>query len=198
MIFHEEDYNRANIILFIDNQCGLQALLNYIFIYTFNWLGTTLYFIINNISEIKTIDQCRQEKDICICWPLFSLLFRLINLDDKSLVGILLTKTFIIDNRLLILYEQFNHILQMYLTLKLRLLGTDETISEDLCRILLHTFTADCFPLKNIELHKSRYVMKINLLDYFYSIFFEKNPSCRFEHRLNTLTKFILKILTSV
>ncbi|CAF1534132.1 unnamed protein product [Adineta steineri] len=96
MIFHEEDYNKANIILLIDNQCGLQALFSYIFIDTFNqmqfyhivlksnsiytdtgmstsniyllnlfkhpitsWLGTTPYFIINNISEIKTIDQCR-------------------------------------------------------------------------------------------------------------------------------------------
>ncbi|CAF0824622.1 unnamed protein product [Adineta steineri] len=38
----------------------------------------------------------------------------------------------------------------MYLTLKTRLLDTDETISEDLCRILLHKFIADYFPSKNL------------------------------------------------
>ncbi|CAF0966737.1 unnamed protein product [Adineta steineri] len=92
----------------------------------------------------------------------------------------------------------------MYLTLKTRLLDTDETISEDLCRILLHKFIADYFPSKNqiyenkILLLISRYVMKINLLDYFYSILFGKNPSFRFEYRFNALEKFVLKVLTSV
>ncbi|CAF1392236.1 unnamed protein product [Adineta steineri] len=171
-----------------------------------SWLGTTPHFIINNIGEIKTIDQCRsivsfltivldlcsKEKDIrqqygrqfvdgiYTCWPLFSLLYRSINLDDKLLIVTLLTKTFIIDSRLLILHEQFQHISQMYLSLlidkqlnltfKTRLLDllpffasldTDEDLSEDkrkkwsddFCRTL-HTFTADCFPLKSTEFHK--------------------------------------------
>ncbi|CAF0726266.1 unnamed protein product [Adineta steineri] len=62
------------------------------------------------------------------------------------------------------LYEQFNPILQIYLSLlidkqlnlifKTLLLDTDNGISEDVCRIL-HTFAADCFPLKSTELHKS-------------------------------------------
>src|SRR5579871_4233950 len=88
-----------------------------------SWLGTTPHFIINNVGEIKTIDQCRpvvaflttvldlcsREKDIrqqygrqfvdgiYTCWPQFSSLYHSINLDDKLLIVTLLTKTFIID-----------------------------------------------------------------------------------------------------
>jgi DNA-dependent protein kinase catalytic subunit len=171
-----------------------------------SWLGTTPHFIINNVGELKTIEQCRsvvsfltivldlcsREKDlrqqygrqfidgIYTCWPLFSCLSRSINLDDKLLIITLLTKTFIIDSRVLISHEEFDHISQMYLlllidkqlnlTFKARLLDllpffasldTDEDIeetkrkkwSDDLCRTL-HIFTADCFPLKSTEFHK--------------------------------------------
>jgi DNA-dependent protein kinase catalytic subunit len=171
-----------------------------------SWLGTTPHFIINNVGEIKTVDQCRpvvsfltiildlcsREKDIrqqygrqfvdgiYMCWPLFSPLSRSTKLDDKLLIVTLLTKTFIIDSRLLILHEQFDLIAHMYLSLlidkqlnltfKTRLLDllpffasldTDEDMSEekrkkwsdDLCRTL-HTFTADCFPLKSTEFSK--------------------------------------------
>jgi hypothetical protein len=170
-----------------------------------SWLGTTPHFIINNVGEINTTDQCRpivsfltivldlcsREKDIrqqygrqfvdgiYTCWLQFSPLYRSINLDDKLLIVTLLTKTFIIDSRLLITHEQFHQISQMYLTLlidkqlnltfKTRLLDllpffasldTDEDMpedkrkkwSDDLCRTL-HIFTADCFPLKSTEFH---------------------------------------------
>ena len=273
-----------------------------------SWLGTTPHFIINNIGEITTIDQCRvvisffiivldlcsREKDIrqqygrqfvdgiYTCWPLFSLLYRSTNIDDKLLIVTLLTKTFIIDSRLLILHEQFDHICQMYLSLlidkqlnltfKIRLLDllpffasldTDDDLIEDKrkkwsdnFRRTLHTFTADCFPLKSTEFRKgtqeyhdyqgairkilsalelssssillelliwmlcceqhhifedeiltsiNRYIIKLNdhdkqmnLLDYIYSILFDKNPLFRLEHRLNALDKFILNVLTSV
>ncbi|CAM4805641.1 unnamed protein product [Rotaria magnacalcarata] len=243
MITHGEDFDRANIVLTIDNQRGLQALFDYIIYlgikpnevlpYFFrsnrihsdsgmatvgtylltlfkhqitNWLGTTPHFIINNIGEIKTVDECRlivsflttvldlcsRDKDIrqqygrqfvdgiYTCWPLFVLLYRSTNIDDKLLILTLLTKTFIIDSRLLIAHEQFDHVSQMYLSLlidkqlnltfKTRLLDllpffasldTDEDLSEDrrkkwsddLCRTL-HTFTADCFPLKSTEFRK--------------------------------------------
>ncbi|CAF3649152.1 unnamed protein product [Adineta steineri] len=69
---------------------------------------------------------------------------------------------------------------------------------------ITYTFTADCFPLKNhifendFFLLINRYVIKINLRNYFYLIFFGKNPSFRFKHGLNALEIFILKILTSV
>jgi hypothetical protein len=171
-----------------------------------SWLGTTPHFIINNVGEIKTIDQCRsivsfltivldlcsREKDIrqqygrqfvdgiYTCWSLFSLLYRSINLDDKLLIVTLLTKTFIIDSRLLILHEQFDQISQMYLSLlidkqlnltfKTRLLDllpffasldTDDDMTEDKRQKwsdefsrTLHIFTADCFPLKSTEFHK--------------------------------------------
>jgi hypothetical protein len=172
-----------------------------------SWLGTTPHFIINNIGELKTIEQCRsvvsfltivldlcsREKDIrqqfgrqfvdgiYTCWPLFSSLSRSINLDDKLLIVTLLTKTFIIDSRLLISHEQFEQISQMYLlllidkqlnlTFKIRLLDllpffasldTDNELTEhqrrkwsdDFSRTL-HTFTADCFPLKSTEFHKN-------------------------------------------
>jgi DNA-dependent protein kinase catalytic subunit len=171
-----------------------------------SWLGTTPHFIINNVGELKTVEQCRpvvsfltivldlcsREKDIrqqygrqfvdgiYTCWPLFTSLSRSINLDDKLLIVTLLTKTFIIDSRLLISHEQFESISQMYLSLlidkqfnltfKIRLLDllpffasldTDDELSEDkrrkwsddFCRTL-HTFTADCFPLKSTEFHK--------------------------------------------
>ncbi|CAF3812228.1 unnamed protein product [Rotaria sordida] len=243
MITHEEDCDKANIVLTIDNQRGLQALFDYIIYlgikpnevlpYFFqsnrihtdsgmatvgtyllalfkhqitSWLGTTPHFIINNIGEIKTIEQCRlivsfliivldlcsREKDlrqqcgrqfvdgIYTCWSLFILLYRSINIDDKLLIVTLLTKTFIIDSRLLITHEEFDHISQMYLSLlidqqlnltfKTRLLDllpffasldNDEDLledkrkkwSDDLCRTL-HIFTADCFPLKSTEFHK--------------------------------------------
>ena len=273
-----------------------------------SWLGTSPHFIINNIGDIRTVDQCRsvvsflaivldlcsREKDIrqqygrqfidgiYTCWPLFSPLSRSNSLDDKLLIVTLLTKTFIIDSRLLISHEQFPSISQMYLSLlidkqvnltfKTRLLDllpffasldTDESMfeeqrrkwSDDLCRTL-HTFTADCFPLKSTEFRKgtqeyhdyqgairkilsalelsssfilfelliwllsceerhifeeeilssiSRYISKLNdstkqmnLLEYIQSILFGQNPLFRFEHRLNALEKFILKILTSV
>ncbi|CAF1068217.1 unnamed protein product [Adineta steineri] len=85
MILHEEDYDKANIILIFGNQCDLQALLDYItYLYTpsnevlpysgmstisiyllnlfkhpiISWLDIKPHFIINDISEIKTIDQC--------------------------------------------------------------------------------------------------------------------------------------------
>ncbi|CAF3970362.1 unnamed protein product [Rotaria sp. Silwood2] len=213
MITHEEYCDKANIVLVIDNQRGLQALFDYIIYlgikpnevlpYFFqstrihtdsgmatvgtylltlfkhqitSWLGTSPHFIINNIGEIKTVDQCRlivsfltivldlcsREKDIrqqCgrqfvdgiyTCWPLFILLYRSTNIDDKLLILTLLTKTFIIDSRLLILHEQFDNISQMYLSLlidkqlnltfKTRLLDllpffasldTDEDLKED-------------------------------------------------------------------
>ncbi|CAF4567980.1 unnamed protein product, partial [Rotaria sp. Silwood1] len=171
-----------------------------------SWLGTTPHFIINNIGEIKTVEQCRlivsflsvvldlcsREKDIrqqygrqfvdgiYTCWSLFVPLYRSTNIDDKLLIVTLLTKTFIIDSRLLIKHEQFDHISQMYLSLlidkqlnltfKTRLLDllpffasldTDDDLNEDkrkkwsddFCRTL-HTFTADCFPLKSTEFHK--------------------------------------------
>ncbi|UJR22353.1 hypothetical protein I4U23_025415 [Adineta vaga] len=243
MITREEECDKANIILTIDNQRGLQALFDYIIYlgikpnevlpyffqshrihtdsgmatigtYLLNlfkhqitsWLGTTPHFIINNVGDIKTVDQCRsvvsfltivldlcsREKDIrqqygrqfvdgiYTCWPLFTPLYRSLNLDDKLLIVTLLTKTFIIDSRLLIVHEQFDHISQMYLnllidkqlnlTFKIRLLDllpffasldTDEDMSEEkrkkwsdeLCRTL-HTFTADCFPLKSTEFRK--------------------------------------------
>ena len=243
MITHEEDCDKANIVLTIDNQRGLQALFEYIIYlgikpnevlaYFFqshrihtdsgmstigtylltlfkhqitSWLGTTPHFIINNIGQLSTIEQCRsvvsfltiildlcsREKDlrqqygrqfidgIYTCYPLFSLLSRSTNLDDKLLIVTLLTKTFIIDSRLLINHEQFDQISQIYLSLlidkqlnltfKTRLLDllpffasldTDEEIpedkrkkwSEDFSRTL-HTFTADCFPLKSTEFHQ--------------------------------------------
>ena len=259
MITHEEDCDKANIVLTIDNQRGLQALFEYIIYlgikvnylssifriyfsrsqpnevlpYFFQsnrihtdsgmstvgtylltlfkhqitgWLGTTPHFIINNVGELRTVEECRsvvaflttvldlcsREKDIrqqfgrqfvdgiYTCWPLFSSLSRSVNLDDKLLIVTLLTKTFIIDSRLLISHEQFDQISQMYLSLlmdkqlnltfKTRLLDllpffasldTDEDMSEDrrrkwsddLCRTL-HTFTADCFPLKSTEFRK--------------------------------------------
>ncbi|CAF1400590.1 unnamed protein product [Adineta steineri] len=86
MIIYEEHYNKVNIILIIDNQCGLQALFDYVIYlciqlnevllysgtstmstYLLNvfkhpitsWLSTISHFNINNIDEIKTIDQCR-------------------------------------------------------------------------------------------------------------------------------------------
>ncbi|CAF4915020.1 unnamed protein product, partial [Rotaria sp. Silwood1] len=243
MITHEEDFDKANLVLTIDNQRGLQALFDYIIYlgikpnevlpYFFqsnrihtdsgmatvgtylltlfkhqitSWLGTTPHFIINNIGEIKTVEQCRlivsflsvvldlcsREKDIrqqygrqfvdgiYTCWSLFVPLYRSTNIDDKLLIVTLLTKTFIIDSRLLIKHEQFDHISQMYLSLlidkqlnltfKTRLLDllpffasldTDDDLNEDkrkkwsddFCRTL-HTFTADCFPLKSTEFHK--------------------------------------------
>ncbi|CAF4089987.1 unnamed protein product, partial [Adineta steineri] len=130
LITYKEDYNKANIILIINNQCGLQTLLNYILylcaqsyeviLYSgisiistcllnllkhpiTSWLSTTPHFIINNIGEIKTVDQCHKQ----------------LNLIFKTL-----------------------------------LLDTDNGISENVCRIL-HTFAADCFSLKSTELHKS-------------------------------------------
>lgn len=243
MITHDEEYEKANIVLTIDNQRGLQGLFEYIIYlgikpnevlpYFFqtkrihtdsgmatvgtyllslfkyqitSWLGTTPHFIINNIGEIKTVDECRlvvsfltivldlcsREKDIrqqygrqfvdgiYMCWPLFAPLHRSTNIDDKLLIVTLLTKTFIIDSRLLITHEQFDHISQMYLSLlidkqlnltfKTRLLDllpffasldNDNDLAEDkrkkwsdnLCRTL-HIFTADCFPLKSNEFRK--------------------------------------------
>ncbi|CAF0779691.1 unnamed protein product [Adineta steineri] len=61
---------------------------------------------------------------------------------------------------------------QLNSTFTIRLLNTGEDISEDLCRIL-HTFTV-------ILLLISRYVSKLNLLDYFYSVFFGKNSIVSF------------------
>ncbi|CAF0848203.1 unnamed protein product, partial [Adineta ricciae] len=114
---------------------------------------------------------------IYTCWPQFSSLYSSTNLDDKLLIVTLLTKTFIIDSHRLITHEQFDYISQMYLSLlldkqlnltfKTRLLDllaffaaidTDDNLCEekrkqwsiDLCRTL-HTFTADCFPLKSTE-----------------------------------------------
>ena len=114
---------------------------------------------------------------IYTCWSQFSCLHQSTNIDDKLLIVTLLTKTFIIDSHLLVIHEQFDAISQMYLSLlidkqlnltfKTRLLDllaffasidTDEHLSEDrrrlwsthLCRTL-HTFTADCFPLKSNE-----------------------------------------------
>ncbi|CAF1189299.1 unnamed protein product, partial [Adineta ricciae] len=243
LITKEDECDKANIVLIIDNQRGLQALFGYIIYlgikpnevlphffeshrihtdsgmatigtYLLNlfkhqitsWLGTTPHFIINNVGDIKTVDQCRsvvsfltivldlcsREKDIrqqygrqfvdgiYTCWPLFVPLYRSTNLDDKLLIVTLLTKTFIIDSRVLIIHEQFDTISQMYLSLlvdkqlnltfKTRLLDllpffasldTDEDMSEekrkkwsdDFCRTL-HTFTADCFPLKSTEFRK--------------------------------------------
>ncbi|CAF1343556.1 unnamed protein product [Adineta steineri] len=86
MIIYEEHYNKVNIILIIDNQCGLQALFDYVIYLCIqlnevllyfgmstistcllnlfkhlitSWLDTTPHFIIHNIDEIKTIYQCR-------------------------------------------------------------------------------------------------------------------------------------------
>ncbi|CAF4124964.1 unnamed protein product, partial [Adineta steineri] len=64
---------------------------------------------------------------------------------------------------------------QLSSTFKTRLLDTDEGISEDLCR-MLHTFTATLL-----------------LINRYY--FLEKNLWYRFEHRLDTLEKFILKLV---
>ena len=240
LITHDENIDKANIILTIDNQRGLQALFDYIIYlgiqpnevlpYFFqstrihtdsgmstvgtylltlfkhqltHWLGTTPHFIVNNLGEISTADQCRpvvsflaivldlcsREKDlrqlygrqfvdgIYTCWPQFSPLYRSTTIDDKLLIVTLLTKTFIIDSRLLITHEHFNTISQMYLTLlvdrqfsltfKIRLLDllpffasldTDRDLTEDQRRTwseqlsrALHTFTADCFPLSSTE-----------------------------------------------
>jgi len=165
-----------------------------------SWLGTTPHFIINNIGELKMIEQCRsivsfltivldlcsREKDIrqqygrqfvdgiYTCWPLFSSLSQSNQFDDKLLIVTLLTKTFIVDSHLLIEHEQFEHISQMYLnllidkqlnlTFKTRLLdllpffasldvAKHPKWSENFVRTL-HTFTADCFPLKSHEFSK--------------------------------------------
>jgi len=108
-----------------------------------SWLGTTPHFIIDNVGEINSVEQCRpivaflttvldlcsREKDIrqqygrqfvegiYTCWPQFFSLYHSINLDDKLLIVTLLTKTFIIDSHILIIHEQFEHISQMYLSL---------------------------------------------------------------------------------
>ncbi|CAF3705516.1 unnamed protein product [Adineta steineri] len=132
MIIHEEDYDKVNIVLIINNQCGLQALFGYII-----YLCIQLYHILLKSDRIHT--------------------------DSNK---------------------------QLNLIFKTRLLDTNEGISEDLCH-LLHTVTTNCFPLKSIEFHKSRHGIKLNLPDYFYLIFFGKNPSIRFEHRLNALEEFI-------
>ncbi|CAF1348531.1 unnamed protein product [Adineta steineri] len=107
----------TNIILIINNQCGLQTLLDYI-----------LYLCIQ-LNEVNHI--------------------------------VLKSNSIYTDSN-----KQLNS------TFKTQLLNTDESIS--------HTFTTDCFPLKKIELHKSRHVMKLNLLDYFYSIFFGKKSIVSF------------------
>ncbi|CAF1378532.1 unnamed protein product [Adineta steineri] len=60
-----------------------------------------------------------------------------------------------------------------------------------------HDYQDDIYE-NEILLLTNRYVIGLNLLDYFYSIFFGKTLSFSFEHRLNALEKFILKILTSV
>ena len=168
-----------------------------------SWLGTTPHFIIDNVGEINSVEQCRaiiaflttvldlcsREKDIrqqygrqfvdgiFTCWPQFSSLYHSTNVNDKLLIVTLLTKTFIIDSHRLIFHEQFDLISQMYLSLlidkqlnlafKIRLLDllaffasidTDENLSEDKrqkwsddLNRTLHTFTADCFPLKSTE-----------------------------------------------
>ena len=109
-----------------------------------NWLGTTPDFIINNVGEIHSIEQCRstvaflstvldlcsREKDIrqeygrqfvdgiYTCWKQFSFLYHQSNsLDDKLLIVTLLTKTFIIDSQLLLNHREFHQISQMYLNL---------------------------------------------------------------------------------
>ena len=108
-----------------------------------SWLGITPHFIIDNVGEINSIEQCRpivaflttvldlcsREKDIrqqygrqfvdgiYTSWPQFSPLYSSQNLDDKLLIVTLLTKTFIIDSHLLLNHSQFSQISQMYLTL---------------------------------------------------------------------------------
>ncbi|CAF3951349.1 unnamed protein product, partial [Adineta steineri] len=49
MIIHEEDYDKANIILIINNQCGLQTLLNYIL-----YLCIQFYHILLKSNHIRT------------------------------------------------------------------------------------------------------------------------------------------------
>jgi hypothetical protein len=167
------------------------------------WLGTSSQFLVNNLGDMTTIDQCRsiisflivvldlasREKDlrqnngrqfvdgIFTCWPQFVSLTRSNIIDDKLLIITLLTKTFIIDSRVLIVHEQFESISQSYLsflidkqlklTFKTRLLDllpffasldTDNDLADNkrhqwsnqLSRTL-YTFTAECFPLKSTE-----------------------------------------------
>ncbi|CAF1481893.1 unnamed protein product [Adineta steineri] len=106
MIIHEEDYDKANIILTIDNQCCLQAPFDYI-IYLCIQLNEVLPY--SDISIISTY---------------------LLNLYKHPITSRLDT--------------------QLNLTFKTQLLNTDESISEDLHRIL-HTFTTDCFSLKSAQ-----------------------------------------------
>ncbi|CAF1316968.1 unnamed protein product [Adineta steineri] len=180
MINHDDDFDKANLVLTVDVQRGLQSLFDYIIYlgikpnevlpYFFqsnrihtdsgmttigtylltlfkhqitSWLGITPHFIIDNVGEINTVEQCRpvvvflstvldlcsREKDIrqqygrqfvdgiYTCWPQFSSLYQSTNLDDKLLIVTLLTKTFIIDSHILTTHEQFDHISQMYLSL---------------------------------------------------------------------------------
>jgi DNA-dependent protein kinase catalytic subunit len=197
MISHEEDFDKANLVLTVDTQRGLQSLFDYIiylgikvfFFFSFtihnfllyfqpnevlpyffqsnrihtdsgmttigtylltlfkhqmtSWLGITPHFIIDNVGEINSVEQCRpvvaflttvldlcsREKDIrqqygrqfvdgiYTCWPQFSSLYHSTNLDDKLLIVTLLTKTFIIDSHVLTIHDQFDEISHMYLSL---------------------------------------------------------------------------------
>ncbi|CAF1368707.1 unnamed protein product [Rotaria sordida] len=165
MINREEDFDKANFVLTVDTQRGLQSLFDYIIYlgikpyqvlsYFFqsnriltdsgmttigtyllklfkhqitSWLGITQHFIIDNVGEINSVEQCRpivaslstvldlcsREKDmrqhygrqfidgIYTCWPQFSSLYYSTNIDDKLLIVTLLTKTFTIDSHQLI------------------------------------------------------------------------------------------------
>ncbi|CAF0801295.1 unnamed protein product [Adineta steineri] len=86
---------------------------------------------------------------------------------------------------------------QLNLTFKTQSLDTNEGTQEyhdyqDKFEYQDHIFENE------ILLSISRHGIKLNLLDYFYSIFFGKNPSFGFEHRLNALETLTLKILISV
>ncbi|CAF0801390.1 unnamed protein product [Adineta steineri] len=115
MIIHEEDYDKVNIVLIINNQCGLQALFGYII-----YLCIQLYHILLKSDRIHTDSSTQEYHDY----------------HDE--------------------FEYQGHIYE------------NETL-----------------------LFISRHGIKLNLPDYFYLIFFGKNPSIRFEHRLNALEEFI-------
>ena len=138
---------------------------------------STVLDLCSREKDIRTNYGRQFVNGIYTCWPQFSLLYQSGQVDDKLLIVTLLTKTFIIDSQLLLHHEQFHSISQMYLnlltdkqlklTFKIRLLDllaffasidNNETLSQeqrdkwsnDLKRSL-HSFTADCFPLKSNE-----------------------------------------------
>ncbi|CAF1018671.1 unnamed protein product [Adineta steineri] len=140
MIIHEEDYDRANIILNIDNQHALQALFDYIIylciqfyhnILTSNrihtdsgmltistyllnlfkhsvtsWLGKTPHFIINNIDELKSIDQCYTQ-EYHDYQDAIKQIFSVVELSSSFMLLKLLITHHIFENEILLLIGRY-------------------------------------------------------------------------------------------